>query len=267
MNCAWPSPICSRDTTPRSASWPETRLPPEPEKLDWSDPNHLIYTRNTGANQVALQRKLALMEGGEDALALASGVAALHAVYFTFLATGDHHHRLGHHLRGDVEAVDPVAAAQVRHRATFVDITDLEAVRAAIRPTTKMITAEVIANPTTKVADVAALAGIAHEVGALLVIDSTFTPPPLYRPLAAGADLVIHSLTKYINGHGDAMGGAVIGAAELVSKVKAEAMVGCGQGDLAVQRLADLPRVDHLAAEADSASGHRTEPGPVAGVR
>ncbi|MCS3878505.1 aminotransferase class V-fold PLP-dependent enzyme [Gordonia amarae] len=203
-------------------------LPPEPEKLDWSDPNHLIYTRNTGANQVALQRKLALMEGGEDALALASGVAALHAVYFTFLATGDHIIVSDTTYEATWKLWTQLLPRKYGIEATFVDITDLEAVRAAIRPTTKMITAEVIANPTTKVADVAALAGIAHEVGALLVIDSTFTPPPLYRPLAAGADLVIHSLTKYINGHGDAMGGAVIGAAELVSKVKAEAMVDVG---------------------------------------
>lgn len=207
------------------------------------------------------------MEGREDALALASGVAALHAVYFTFLATGDHIIVSDTTYEATWKLWTQLLPRKYGIEATFVDITDLEAVRAAIRPTTKMITAEVIANPTTKVADVAALAGIAHEVGALLVIDSTFTPPPLYRPLAAGADLVIHSLTKYINGHGDAMGGAVIGAAELVSKVKAEAMVDVGEGDLAVQRLADLPRVDHLAAEADSASGHRTEPGPVAGVR
>ena len=77
-----------------------------------------------------------------------------------------------------------------------------------MRPNTKLVHAETIANPTTKVADIAALADIAHEAGALLSVDSTFTPPPLYRPLADGADLVAHSLTKYINGHGDAMGGA-----------------------------------------------------------
>jgi methionine-gamma-lyase len=112
--------------------------------------------------------------------------------------------------------------------ATFVDVGDLDAVRRAVRPSTKLVHAEVIANPTTKVADIAALAGIAHGAGAMLSVDSTFTPPPFYRPLRDGADLVVHSLTKYINGHGDAMGGAVIGASELVGPVRADAMVDVG---------------------------------------
>src|SRR5690606_39789985 len=99
---------------------------------------------------------------------------------------------------------------------------------AAIRPNTRIVHVETIANPTTKVTDIAAVATIAHEAGAILVVDSTFTPPPLYRPLEDGADLVVHSLTKYINGHGDAMGGAVIGSAELLEPIKSEAMVDVG---------------------------------------
>ena len=106
----------------------------------------------------------------------------------------------------------------------FVDITDLDAVRAAVRPNTRLVHTEVIANPDLRVADIAALATIAHEAGALLTIDSTFTPPPLMRPLDHGADLVIHSLTKYYNGHGDAMGGAVIGTRDLVDKTRTGAM-------------------------------------------
>ncbi|OWK25798.1 cystathionine gamma-lyase [Rhizobium yanglingense] len=104
----------------------------------------------------------------------------------------------------------------------------MDAVRAAVRPNTKLIHTETIANPTTKVADIAALASIAKEAGALLSVDSTFTPPPFFRPLALGADLVTHSLTKYINGHGDAMGGVVIGAKELIHHIKADALVDVG---------------------------------------
>ena len=102
----------------------------------------------------------------------------------------------------------------------LVDITDLDAVRAAVRPTTRLIHTEVIANPDLRVSDIGALAQIAHDNDALLTVDSTFTPPPLMRPLDHGADLVIHSLTKYINGHGDAMGGAVIGSRDLINQIK-----------------------------------------------
>jgi canavanine-gamma-lyase len=106
----------------------------------------------------------------------------------------------------------------------FVDITDLDAVRAAVRPNTRLVHTEVIANPDLRVADISALGQIAHDAGALLTIDSTFTPPPMMRPLDHGADLVIHSLTKYYNGHGDAMGGVVIGDRTLVDQVRTGAM-------------------------------------------
>lgn len=91
-----------------------------------------------------------------------------------------------------------------------------------------MLHAETIANPTTKVADVRAIAKIAHDAGAMLSIDATFTPPPMFRGLEHDADLVVHALTKYINGHGDAMGGAVIGRAELIRCLKGDALVDVG---------------------------------------
>ena len=111
-------------------------------------------------------------------------------------------------VRGLFDALLP---AKLSIGVDFVDITDLDAVRAALRPTTRLIHTEAIANPDLRVADVTALADIAHGAGARLSVDSTFTPPPMLRPLHLGADLVLHSLTKYFNGHGDAMGGAVIG--------------------------------------------------------
>lgn len=203
-------------------------LPPDPEEMDWSNPEGLVYTRTTGANQLALETKLAALEGADAAIAFASGVGALHAVFFSRLKTGDHV------VVSDVvyEAVwrlfTELLAERYQIEATFVDVSDLDQVRAAMRPNTKLVHVETVANPTTKVADVAALAEIAHAGGALLVVDNTFTPPPLYRPLADGADLVVHSLTKYINGHGDAMGGAVIGASDLVTQVRRDSLTDLG---------------------------------------
>lgn len=203
-------------------------LPDDPSAISWSGTDIPLYTRNSGANQLALQEKLAVLEGGEDAVVLASGVAALHAVFFTLLRSGDHV------VVADItyEAVFRLFRELLPERygieATFVDTSDLDAVRAAIRPDTKLVHLEAIANPTTRVTDIAAVAELAHAVGAIVSVDSTFTPPPLYRPLADGADLVVHSLTKFINGHGDAMGGAVIGRRELVQPIKSDAMVDVG---------------------------------------
>ena len=203
-------------------------LPDDPSQISWSSTDGGLYTRNTGANQVALQKKLAALEDGDDAVALASGVAALHAVFFTHLRSGDHVVVADATYEATFTLFTQLLPRKYGIDATFVDIADLDAVRAAVRPRTRLIVTEAIANPTTKVADIAALADVAHAAGALLVVDSTFTPPPFYRPLRDGADLVVHSLTKYINGHGDAMGGAVIGRRELVQPIKDEAMVDVG---------------------------------------
>lgn len=203
-------------------------LPDDPETLDWSGTEQLFYTRNSGANQVALQTKLAAMEHAEDAVVLASGVAALHAVFFTLLRTGDHVVVSDTTYEATWKLWSRLLPEKYGIEATFVDVTDSDAVRAAFRPNTRMMIVEAIANPTTKIADIAALAAVTHDADALLVVDSTFTPPPLYRPLADGADLVVHSLTKYINGHGDAMGGAILGRTELLDPIRAQAMVDVG---------------------------------------
>ncbi|OUC78121.1 trans-sulfuration enzyme family protein [Gordonia lacunae] len=204
-------------------------LPPDPEAMSWSGTEQLFYTRNTGANQVALQDKLAALEDADDAVVLASGVAALHAVFFTFLSAGDHVVVSDTTYEATWKLWSDLLPRKYGIEATFVDVGDLDATRAAMRPgTTRMLIAETIANPTTKVADIGALAQIASDAGALLLVDSTFTPPVLYRPLADGADLVVHSLTKYINGHGDAMGGAVLGRPDLIAQVREQAMVDVG---------------------------------------
>lgn len=205
-------------------------LPEDPSQINWSqsEGSQLLYTRNTGENQRHLQQKLAALEGGEDAVVLASGVSAIFAVIFAYLKAGDHA------VVADVtyEATYRLYAELLPKRygitATFVDASDASAIRAAIRPNTKLVHVETIGNPTTEVSDVRGAARVAHEAGALLVVDSTFSPPPLYRPLSDGADLVVHSLTKYINGHGDALGGAVIGSRELIAPIKADSMVDVG---------------------------------------
>ncbi|WP_367645784.1 trans-sulfuration enzyme family protein [Paenarthrobacter ureafaciens] len=204
-------------------------LPEDPSAIDWSGVDAgLFYGRNGAANQTALETKLAALEGGEAAVTFATGVAALHGIFFSLLKSGDHV------VVSDVtyEAVWRLFAELLPEKygieATFVDIADVDAVRAAVRPTTKLIHAETIANPTTKVANVAALSSIAREAGALLSIDATFTPAPFYRPIGDGADLVVHSLTKYINGHGDAMGGAVIGRKEIIQHIRHDAIVDAG---------------------------------------
>lgn len=203
-------------------------LPEDPSGVRWSGPDIPLYTRNSGANQLALQDKLAALEHGEDAVALASGVAALHAVFFTFLSTGDHVVVADVTYEATWRLFTELLPAKYGIQVTFVDASDPDAVAAAVRPGTKLVHVEAIANPTTKVTDIAAVADLAHLAGALLSVDSTFTPPPLYRPLDDGADLVVHSLTKYLNGHGDAMGGAVIGARSLIQQIKADAMVDVG---------------------------------------
>lgn len=200
----------------------------DPDQVDWDDMSLPLYTRNTSPNQATLQKKLATLEGGEDAVVLASGVAALHAVFFCFLSSGDHIVLSDTTYEATWRLFTELLPQKYGVEATYVDMGNLHEVRAAVQPHTKLIFTETIANPTTLVSDISTLAAIAHENNALLAVDSTFTPPPFYRPLDDGADLVIHSLTKYINGHGDAMGGAVIGRADRIGILKADAMVDVG---------------------------------------
>jgi cystathionine beta-lyase/cystathionine gamma-synthase len=204
-------------------------LPEDPSAIDWSGVDAgLFYGRNGAANQMALETKLAALEGAEAAVTFATGVAALHGIFFSLLTSGDHVVVSNVTYEAVWRLFDELLPEKYGIAATFVDVADLDAVRAAVRPNTKLIHAETIANPTTKVANVAALAAIAHGTGALLSIDATFTPAPFYRAFDDGADLVVHSLTKYINGHGDAMGGAVAGKRELVQHIRHDAIVDVG---------------------------------------
>jgi cystathionine gamma-synthase len=165
------------------------------------------YARTGNPTRTALQEVLASLEGAEQAVCFASGLAAEDAV-FRLLSPGDHVV-----MADDVYGGTWRQIAQVHRRfgiaVTAVDLADLDATRAALRPETRLVWAETPSNPKLKILDLAALAELAHEHGARLVADNTFATPYLQQPLALGADLVVHSTTKYLGGHSDVVGGAV----------------------------------------------------------
>jgi cystathionine beta-lyase/cystathionine gamma-synthase len=160
------------------------------------------------------------LPGPAAAQAFASGMAAISAVFWTFAEAGAHVLAAAA-LYGGTYGFLRNVAGRFGVQTDFVDVTDLGQVRAALRPQTRIVYAETLANPTTAVADLPALADLAHEAGALLVVDSTLAPPVVCRPLEYGADLVLHSATKYLGGHSDATGGVVTGHPELIGRLRA----------------------------------------------
>ncbi|MCC9295923.1 aminotransferase class I/II-fold pyridoxal phosphate-dependent enzyme [Clostridium sp. WLY-B-L2] len=204
------------------------RLPEDASSINWSDPNQILYTRNTSANQLYLQQRLAALEGAEDCVVLASGVAALAGVFFTFLDKNSHVICSNVSYIAVYRLLNEYLPEKYNIETSLVDTSNLEEIKKAIHPNTRLIHVETPGNPTTRISDIEEIAKIAKSAGALLSVDSTFASPYLQRPLELGADLVIHSLTKYINGHGDAMGGAVLGKKDLIDKIKAQAMVNLG---------------------------------------
>ncbi len=204
-------------------------LPYDPSDMNWSSAGErMLYTRNGGANQNYLQEKLQSLEGGEDCVVLASGVAALSGLFFAFLKSGDHAVFSSITYIAVYRLLNELLPGKYGVETTIVDTFDINNVQAAIRPNTRLIHIETPGNPTTQISDIAAIAQLAHENGALLSVDNTFASPYSQRPLELGADLVVESLTKYINGHGDAMGGAVIGAKRLINHIRTDSMVNLG---------------------------------------
>ena len=203
-------------------------LPYDPTDMNWSSADRALYTRNGGANQKYLQEKLCALENGEDCVVLASGVAALSGLFFALLKSGDHVVFSTVTYIAVYRLLNELLPNKFGVETTIVDTSDPAAVRAAIRPNTKLIHIETPGNPTLKISDIAELAKIAHGAGALLSVDNTFASPYNQHPLELGADLCVESLTKYINGHGDAMGGAVIGPKEIIDKIRGDSMVNLG---------------------------------------
>jgi cystathionine gamma-lyase/cystathionine beta-lyase/cystathionine gamma-lyase/homocysteine desulfhydrase len=166
------------------------------------------YARTQNPTRAALEANLSAIEGGRAAFAFASGMSAINAISAR-LAAGDHVIVTDNTYGGTFRLFDKVLR-RYGLQFTFVDTSDLAATERAFTPQTKLIFIETPTNPVLRLTDLAAVAAMAHARGALLVVDNTFASPALQRPLSHGADMVIHSTTKYLNGHSDSVGGVVI---------------------------------------------------------
>lgn len=203
-------------------------LPYDTSELNWSSASKNLYTRNGGANQQYLQEKLASLEGGEDCIVLASGVAALSGLFFALLESGDHVIFSSVTYIAVYRLLNELLNNKFNIETTIVDTSNPEAVRAAIKPNTKLFHIETPGNPTLCISDIREIAKIAHDNGALLSVDNTFASPFNQRPIELGADFTVESLTKYINGHGDAMGGAIIGKKEYLDIIRTQSQINLG---------------------------------------
>lgn len=186
-----------------------------------------MYTRIGNPTVKALERQVALLEHAYDSVALASGMAAVSCVYLALLNAGDHVVSSSA-VYGASRVLMEQHMSRFGVESTYVNTADIEAVKTAIKPNTKMIYVETPANPTMEISDIEACAEIAHKIGALLVVDNTFCSPYLSNPIDFGADVVLHSITKFINGHADIVGGIVAAKdADVYAKLRG-AMVNFG---------------------------------------
>ena len=176
-----------------------------------------IYSRFTNPTVQAFEERLAALEGGERCVATASGMAAILATCLGLLKTGDHI-LSSRAIFGSTTVLFNKYLARFGIETSYVDLADLGAWAAAMRPNTRLLFLETPSNPLTEMADIRALADLAHDHGCLLAVDNCFCTPALQRPLALGADLVIHSATKYLDGQGRCLGGAVVGDAQRVGE-------------------------------------------------
>ncbi|TMM51114.1 trans-sulfuration enzyme family protein [Sulfitobacter sabulilitoris] len=191
---------------------------------DLTEDSPYLYARWANPSVTLLERKIAAMQGTEDCLCTASGMAAAAAIMFTFLSSGDHL------LISDVSYAGVAELARdtlprMGIEVTPVDMSDLDAVAAAVRPNTRLVHVESPVNPIMRLTDLAAVSKIAQAAGALVSCDATFASPLGMDTQALGVDLVMHSITKFIGGHGDAVGGAVAGRADLIKQLRLEASI------------------------------------------
>ncbi|WP_232385604.1 trans-sulfuration enzyme family protein [Methanoregula boonei] len=194
---------------------------------DFGDNTPYLYTRWKNPTVDQLEKKLAALEGAGGSVAFASGMAAVTALLLYTLRAGDHL---------VISDISYAATAEMTNEllprlgigVTKVDMSDPANVKAALRPNTKLVYAESPANPILRLTDLEAVGRIAHEKGARFAVDATFASPIGIQPTQLGADFVLHSLTKYINGHGDAIGGAVIGSAQDMAAIKKEIAIRTG---------------------------------------
>ena len=177
-----------------------------------------VYARFTNPTVTVMQQRLAALEGAEACVATSSGMAAILSTVMALLSAGDHI-VASRGLFGATQQLFGTILSRFGIETTFVPATDLAAYRAAVTPKTKLFFVESPSNPLTELVDIAAVAEIAHEAKALLAVDNCFCSPALQQPLKLGADLVIHSATKYLDGQGRVLGGAVCGSKVLVDEV------------------------------------------------
>lgn len=186
-----------------------------------------IYTRLSNPTIQALENKLAELENGFGGVALASGMAAVSTIYSAFLKQGDHMISTGA-VYGPSRGIMETIFANFGIESSFVDTSNIENIREAIKSNTRLLFLETPANPTIELTDINAASALAQQHGIIVVVDNTFCSPYLQKPLSLGADVSLHSLTKYINGHADVVGGALIAKEEKLYKKlqKTMAMMG-----------------------------------------
>jgi methionine-gamma-lyase len=187
-----------------------------------------IYTRLGNPTIIDLEKTVAELENGFGGIATSSGMAAVNTVYLGILEAGSH--MIGHEaLYGPSRAIMESLYPKFHVESSFVDATDIENVKSAIRPNTKLIFLETPANPTIGITDITAVSKLAHEHNILVCVDNTFCSPYLQNPLDLGADIVLHSMTKFINGHADIVAGIIVTkTAEMYKTLRGVMMnVGC----------------------------------------
>ncbi|MGS2743727.1 O-succinylhomoserine sulfhydrylase [Halomonas sp. LS-001] len=186
-------------------------------KFNGEEPGN-VYSRFTNPTVRTFERRLAALEGGERCVATSSGMAAILSTALALLSTGDEI-VASRSLFGSTVSLFDKYLGKFGITTRYVELSDLASWEAAITPATKLLFAETPSNPLSEIADIPALATLAKRHGALLAIDNCFLTPALQQPLALGADLVIHSATKYLDGQGRAVGGAVVGSESLLEEV------------------------------------------------
>ncbi|MCP5073561.1 MAG: PLP-dependent transferase [Rhodobacteraceae bacterium] len=189
-----------------------------------SEDSPFLYGRWASPTVEMLAKKIATLEGTEDCLCLASGMAAATAIFLTLLSKGDHAIVSDVSYAGVAELVRETLPRYGIEVST-VDLTNMQALADAVRPNTRLIHCESPANPIMRLTDLTAVSKIAKDAGAYLSCDSTFATPIGCRPADFGVDIVMHSITKYIGGHGDAIGGALAGSRELIGRIRDEAAI------------------------------------------
>lgn len=183
------------------------------------DRTGLVYSREGSPTVYALEKKLALLEGGEAALCTASGMGAICSVLLSVLKQGDHLVCSQEVFSHTGVFVREFLRDKMGVEVSFADFRNPEDVAQKLQSNTTVLYTETPSNPSLGLVDVRAVSRIAREHGCLLIVDGTFAPPPIQRVLDLGADIVVHSLTKYINGHGDALGGAIVGPRDIIETI------------------------------------------------